>query len=57
MLAGRFSGSSFAGVDSHDLYLEEAYDVLPDGNLGEPLGYALFVPAAEIKQVAFIPHA
>lgn len=53
-IAGRFADRSYAGGFPHDtdLHLEEAWEILPDGTLGDRgLGYAVYVPASAISMI------
>lgn len=56
-VAGLFASRSYAAgfPDEPDLLLEEAYDVDPDtGQLGDPLGYPLYVAAGQIAWMEII---
>jgi branched-subunit amino acid ABC-type transport system permease component len=56
-LAGRFAGRSYASGFPHevDLYLEEAWEVDDDGQLGKSgLGYPLWIPGRQIAWVEVV---
>lgn len=57
VLAGLFATSSYAAgfPNDPDLLLEEAYSVGSEGELGERLGYAVYVPGEQIAWLEIIP--
>jgi hypothetical protein len=59
-LAGRFAGSSYAAGNPNDtdLFLEEAYELDDEtGELGDPLGYPVYISASRISWIEVIPQA
>lgn len=56
--AGRFAANSHAGgfPQPADLYLEEAFDLLEDGAIGESLGYPIYIPADQIAWLEVVPQ-
>lgn len=59
-LAGRFANASYAGgfPNDADLLLEEAYAVDQSSGLigGQPRGYSVYVPAAQIAWLEVVPQ-
>lgn len=57
-IGGAYSGASYAGrfPQETDLWLEQAWPIDEDGTFGDgPLGYAVYIPAATIAHVEFVP--
>jgi hypothetical protein len=55
ILGGFFGDLSVATFDPRgDLLIEQAFDVAPDGTLGQGCGYAAFVAGDQIRAVDFI---
>jgi hypothetical protein len=58
-LAGRFAADSYAGgyPNEQDVLLEEAYEMDDEtGELGDPVGYRVYIPASQIAWIEVIPQ-
>jgi len=55
-VAGIFADRSYAGgfPNDPDLYLEQAWSLRDDGALGDPLGYAVYLPAGQIARMEIL---